>query len=96
MHIESLERSVGEKEPVGRLSSNEGVSLNNQQAKLLRSRIEKLNRLLAILKSDCEKSSALWKSRPTGLVAWTTPTLRRSARPRLRPSQAAQGWQIVA
>ena len=76
MHIERLEKRASEKELVARLSSNEDESLNNQKlAELLRSRIEELDRRLAILKSEREKSSGFWKSRKPGFVAWTTPAL---------------------
>ena len=63
MHIESsLEKRPGEKELVARLSSNED-GLNNQQlAELLRRRIEELDRRLAILNSEREKSSGFWKT----------------------------------
>ena len=61
---------------IARPSSNKDVSLKNQKlAELLRSRIEELDRRLAILNSENEKSLALWESRPTGVVPWTTPTL---------------------
>ena len=50
MHIETLEKRASEKEPVARLSSNEDDSLKDQElADLLRSRIEELDRRLAIL-----------------------------------------------
>ena len=76
MHIEPLEKRASEKELVARLSSNEDDSLTNQElAELLRSRIEELDRRLAILNSEREKSSDFWKSRSTGFVAWTTPKL---------------------
>ena len=72
MRIEHLEKRASEKE---RPSSNK-VSLENQKlAELLRSRIEELDWLLAMLNSENEKSSALWKSRSPGFIAWTTPTL---------------------
>ena len=76
MPIERLEKRASEKEPVARPSSNKGVSLKNQKrAELLRRRIEELDRRLAILNSENEKSSARWKSRSPGFVAWTTPKL---------------------
>jgi len=76
MHIERLEKRASEKEPVARPSSNKDVSLKNQKrTELLRSRIEELDRRLAILNSGHEKSSGFWKSRKPGFVAWTTPTL---------------------
>jgi ribosome assembly protein YihI (activator of Der GTPase) len=76
MPIERLEKRAGEKELVARLSSNEDVSLNNQKlAELLRSRIEELDRRLAILNSEREKRSGFRKSRRPGFVPWTTPTL---------------------
>ena len=51
MHIDRLENS--EKEPVARPSSNKNVRLSKQRhAQLLRSRIEELDRRLAILNSD--------------------------------------------
>jgi hypothetical protein len=76
MRIERLEKRASEKEPVARPSSNKGVSLKNQKrAELLRRRIEELDRLLAMLNSENEKSSARWKSRSPGFVAWTTPKL---------------------
>ena len=76
MHIEPLEKRASEKELVARLSSNEDDSLTNQElAELLRSRIEELDRRLAILNSEREKSSDFWKRRSTGFVVWTTPTL---------------------
>ena len=79
MRIEHLEKRASEKE---RPSSNK-VSLENQKlAELLRSRIEELDQRLAILKGENEKSSALWKSRSTGFVAWTTPTLWQRRLPR--------------
>jgi hypothetical protein len=75
MRIEPLEKRASEKELVARVVWNED-GLNNQQlAELLRRRIEELDRLLAILNSENEKSSALWKSRSPGFVAWTTPKL---------------------
>jgi hypothetical protein len=56
MRIERLEKRAIENELVARPSSNKDVSLKNQQrAKLLRSRIEKLNRRLAILNSGRRK-----------------------------------------
>ncbi len=56
MPIEGLEKRASEKELV---APNED-GLNNQQlAELLRRRIEELDRLLAILNSENEKSSAL-------------------------------------
>ena len=52
MRFEGLEEP-NEKELIARLSSNEDVSLKNQErAGLLRRRIEELDRLLAILNSD--------------------------------------------
>ena len=52
MGIEHLEKRAIEKEPAARLSSNEDLSLSNQElTELLRSRIEELNRRLAILNS---------------------------------------------
>jgi hypothetical protein len=76
MPIERLEKRAGEKEPVARPSSNKDVSLKNQRlAELLRSRIEELDRRLAILNSEREKSSGFWKSRKPGFIAWTTPAL---------------------
>jgi hypothetical protein len=61
---------------IARPSSNKDVSLKNQKlAELLRSRIEELDRRLAILNSEHEKSSDFWKSRKPGFVPWTTPTL---------------------
>src|SRR5258707_14800759 len=77
MPIELLEKRASEKELVARLVWNED-GLNNQQlAELLRRRIEELDRRLAILNSENEKSLALWKSRPTGVVVWTTPAFWR-------------------
>jgi hypothetical protein len=74
--IESLEKRASEKEPVARPSSNKDVSLKNQElAELLRSRIEELDRRLAILNSEREESSGFSRSRSTDFVAWTTPTL---------------------
>ena len=56
MRIERLDKRTSEKEPAARPSSNKDVSLKNQKrAELLRSRIEELNRRLAILKSAKEK-----------------------------------------
>ena len=53
MRIERLEKRTSEKELVARLSSNKDVSLKNQKrAELLRSRIEELDRRLAILNSE--------------------------------------------
>jgi ribosome assembly protein YihI (activator of Der GTPase) len=50
MRIEHLEKRAIEKELAARLSSNEDLSLSNQElTELLRSRIEELNRRLAIL-----------------------------------------------
>ena len=50
MGIEHLEKRAVEKEPVARPSSNKDISLKDQQrAELLRSRIEELDRRLAIL-----------------------------------------------
>jgi hypothetical protein len=50
MRIERLEKRAIEKELAARLSSNEDLSLSNQElTELLRSRIEELNRRLAIL-----------------------------------------------
>ena len=77
MHIEPLEKRASEKEPVARLAPNEDGSNNQQLAELLRRRIEELDRRLAILNSENEKSLALWESRPTGVVVWTTPTFWR-------------------
>ncbi len=58
------------------LRRTKAISLKDQKrAELLRRRIEELDRLLAILNSENEKSSALWKSRSPGFVAWTTPKL---------------------
>ena len=52
MRIERLEKGASENEPVARPSSNKGISLKDQQrAELLRSRIEELDRRLAILNS---------------------------------------------
>ena len=73
MHIEPLEKRASEKELVARLVWNEDGLNNRQLAELLRRRIEELDRL-AILNSENEKSLALWESRPTGVVVWTTPT----------------------
>jgi hypothetical protein len=74
MHIEPLEKRAIENELVARLASNED-GLNNQQlAELLRSRIEELDRRLAILNSEPEESSGFSRSRSPGFVAWTTPT----------------------
>ena len=58
MHIERLEKLASEKVD---------VSLNQKRAELLRHRIEELDRLLAMLNSENEKSSALWKSRSPGV-----------------------------
>ena len=54
MRIERLEKRASEKEPVARPSSNNDASLKNNQkrAELLRSRIEELDRRLAILNSE--------------------------------------------
>jgi len=80
--IERLEQRASEKEPVARPSSNAGVSLENQKlAELLRGRIEELDRRLARLNSENEKTSALWKSRPTGVVVWTIPALWQRRQP---------------
>ena len=71
MPIERLEKRASEKEPVARPFSNKGVSLKNQKlAELLCGRIEELDRRLAMLNSENEKTSALWKSRPTEFVAF--------------------------
>jgi hypothetical protein len=52
MGIEHLEKRAIEKDLAARLSSNEDLSLGNQElTELLRSRIEELNRRLAILNS---------------------------------------------
>ena len=76
MGIERLKKRASEKEPIARPSSNKDVSLKDQRrAELLRRRIEELDRRLAILNSEREKSSDFWKSRSTGFVAWTTPKL---------------------
>ena len=56
MRIERLEKRASEKELVARPSSNKDVSLKNQKlAELLRSRIDELDRRLAILNSAREK-----------------------------------------
>jgi hypothetical protein len=56
MPIERLEKRASEKELVARPSSKKDVSLKNQQhAELMRSRIEELNRRLAILNSGRRK-----------------------------------------
>ena len=56
MHIEPLEKRASEKELIARLSSNEDAGLNKQKlAELLRSRIEELDRRLAILDSETGK-----------------------------------------
>jgi hypothetical protein len=69
MHIERLQKRASEKEQVE-------VSLSNQMfAELLRIRIKELDRRLAILNSEHEKSSIFAKSRSTEFVVWTTPTL---------------------
>ena len=53
MHIERLEKRASEKELVAWPSSNKDVSLGNQKrAELLRSRIEELDWLLAMLNSE--------------------------------------------
>ena len=79
MRIEHLEKRASEKE---RRSSNK-VSLENQKlAELLRSRIEELDRRLAILNSERGESSGFSGSRSTGFVAWTTPTLWQRRLPR--------------
>ena len=53
MRIDRLEKRASEKELVARPSSNKDVSLKNQKrAELLRSRIEELDRRLAILNSE--------------------------------------------
>jgi hypothetical protein len=77
MPIERLEKRASEKEPVARPSSNKDVRLGNQRHAelLLRRRIQELDQRLALLKSEREKSSGLWKSRKPGFVAWTTPAL---------------------
>ena len=62
MPIKRLEKWVSEKEPVARLSSNEDDLNDSQLAELLRRRIEELDRRLAILNSENEKSLALWES----------------------------------
>jgi hypothetical protein len=55
MHIERLEKWPIENEPVVRLSSNEDVSLKEQERAELLSRIKELKRRLAILSSGCGK-----------------------------------------
>ena len=76
MRIERLEKRASEKELVAQPSSNKDVSLKNQKlAKFLRSRIEELDRRLAILNSERGESSDFSRSRSTGFVAWTTPAL---------------------
>jgi hypothetical protein len=76
MHIEHLEKQATEKELVARLSSNEDDSLKNHElAELLRSRIEELDRLLAVLNSEREISSGFLKNGSTRFVAWTPPAL---------------------
>jgi hypothetical protein len=76
MRIERLEKRASENKPVARPSLNKDVRLKDQRrAELLRSRIEELDRRLAILKSEREKGSGFWKSRKPGFVAWTTPAL---------------------
>ena len=76
MGIEQLENWASEKELIAGPSSNKDVSLKNQQrAELLRSRIEELDRRLAILNSERGESSDFSRSRSTGFVAWTTPAL---------------------
>jgi hypothetical protein len=75
MPIKRLKKRATEKEPVARPSSN-GVNLKNQKrAALLRRRIAELDRLLAMLNSENEKSTALWKSHSPRFVPWTTPKL---------------------
>ena len=76
MGIEQLENWASEKELIAGPSLNKDVSLKNQQrAELLRSRIEELDRRLAILNSERGESSDFSRSRSTGFVAWTTPAL---------------------
>jgi hypothetical protein len=76
MRIERLEKRASKKELIAGPSSNKDVSLKNQQrAELLRSRIEELDRRLAILNSERGESSDFSRSRSTGFVAWTTPAL---------------------
>ena len=55
MRIERLEKRAIEKELVAQLSSNENVSLKNQERTKLRSRIKELKRRLARLNSAREK-----------------------------------------
>jgi hypothetical protein len=60
MRIEHLEKRAIEKQPAARLSSNEDLNLSNQElSELLRSRIEELNRRLAILNSRRTNSARL-------------------------------------
>jgi hypothetical protein len=52
LRMRRLEKGAAEKELIARLTSNKEVNLKNQKyAELLRSRIEELNRLLALLAS---------------------------------------------
>ena len=55
MRIERLEKRAIEEELVAQLSSNENVSLKNQERTKLRSRIKELKRRLARLNSAREK-----------------------------------------
>ena len=56
--MKTRDKRASEKELVARPSSNKDVSLKNQKrAELLRSRIEELDRRLAILNSEREKSA---------------------------------------
>ena len=83
MHTGPLEKRASEKELIARLSSNEDAGLNKQQlAELLRSRIEELDRRLAILDSERGESSGFLGSCSTGFVAWATPTLWQRRLPR--------------
>ena len=55
MRIKRLKMRAIEQELVARLSSNEDVSIKNQECAELRNRIEELNRRLAILNGAREK-----------------------------------------
>jgi hypothetical protein len=52
MGIERLKKRASEKEPIARPSSNKVSPENQKLAELLRSRIEELDRRLAILNSE--------------------------------------------
>ena len=73
--MKTRDKRTSEKELAARPSSNKDASLKNQKrAELLRSRIEELDRRLAILNS--ERNSGFSRSCSTGFVAWTTAVLQ--------------------